>query len=116
MQQDFVDMSLVVRNDMRPSRVRGTHSDRIESQRYDLSAGFNICLYAGLFVRPVGSRIRLIVAVGLVGLVMSAILVSQSFHLLPFFSVSICGIRFYCSTLFVFYLNYLISALAGNEV
>src|SRR5437867_2477552 len=114
MQQDFVDMSLVVRNDMRPSRVRGTHSDRIESQRYDLSAGFNICLYAGLFVRPVGSRIRLIVAVGLVGLVMAAILVTQRFPLSPFSSVAISGIRANCATMIEDSSNRPVTARSGT--
>jgi len=107
-------MSLVVRNDMRPSRVRGTHSDRIESQRYDLSAGFNICLYAGLFVRPVGSRIRLIVAVGLVGLVMAAILVTQRFPLSPFSSVAISGIRANCATMIEDSSNRPVTARSGT--
>jgi len=54
-------------------------------------------LYAGLSVRPVGSRIRLIVAVGLVALVLAAILATQHFSLSPVSSVSISGMKANCT-------------------
>src|SRR2546422_10381520 len=55
--------------------------------------------HAGLSVRPVGSRIRLIVAVGLVGLVLAAVLVTQ--HLLPspVSSVAISGMKANCTAM-----------------
>jgi len=48
-------------------------------------------------VRPIGSRIRLIVAVVLVALVLTAILATQHFLLSPFSSVSISGIKANCT-------------------
>src|SRR2546428_4821254 len=50
-------------------------------------------LYAGLSVRPVGSRIRLIVAVGLVAFVLAAILATPHFSLSPLSSLSIFGVK-----------------------
>lgn len=50
-------------------------------------------------MRPVGSRIRLIVAIGLVGLVLAAILVTQHFPLSPLFSVAISGIKGNCTAM-----------------
>src|SRR5437016_12413922 len=59
----------------------------------------HIDLYAGLSVRPVGSRIRLIVAVGLVGLVLAAILATQHFPPSPVPSVAISGIKANCTAM-----------------
>ena len=56
-------------------------------------------LYAGLSVRPVGSRTRLIVAVGLVALVLAAILATQHFQLSPVSSVSISGMKANCTAM-----------------
>jgi len=50
-------------------------------------------------VRPIGSRIRLIVAVGLVGLVLAAILATQHFPLSPVPSVAISGIKANCTAM-----------------
>ena len=56
-------------------------------------------LYAGLFVRPLGSRIRLIVAAGLVGLVLAAILLTQHLPQSPLSSVAISGIKANCTAM-----------------
>src|SRR2546422_6867489 len=55
--------------------------------------------HAGLSVRPVGSRIRLIVAVGLVGLVLAAVLVTQHFLPSPASSVAISGMKANCTAM-----------------
>ena len=56
-------------------------------------------LYAGLFVRPVGSRVRIIVAVGLVGLVLAAALVTLHFPLSLFSSVPTSGMKANCTAM-----------------
>src|SRR5438034_2432285 len=55
--------------------------------------------YTGVFVRPVGLRIRLIVAAGLIGLVLAAILVIQHFPLLPLSSAPVSGMKANCTAL-----------------
>src|SRR2546421_6487014 len=58
-------------------------------------------LYAGLFVRPVGSGIRLIMAAGIVGLVLAAVLLTQHFLPSPISSVATTGLNAYCTAIVI---------------
>src|SRR2546426_5466964 len=60
---------------------------------------WNTNLYAGLSVRPVGSRNRVIVAVVLVAVVLAAILATQHFPLAPVSSISISGMKANCTVM-----------------
>jgi hypothetical protein len=56
-------------------------------------------VYAGLFVRPVGSRLRLVVAVVLIGLVLAGVLVTLHFPFSLFSSVAPSGMKANCTAM-----------------